>query len=176
MTNQTIQKPTDKVIGTFGDRQSALSAQQAIESAGIPAQKISLSGYNSPSAQVDAIGTTIGGEVGFWIGAFYGGVLGLFTVLTITTWSSIEANSTFSRLLILGFTVVGALLGIIKGKQNLSKQPIEQKEKGDSSIPQSFRITVNGSPDEMDTARRIVNEMGVSRLGASEMAEESIKD
>jgi hypothetical protein len=165
MTNQTLEQtlkkpPTGEIVGTFLDQESALKAQRAIRDAGVMAQRVSVEGYTSPHAQIDAQGTTIGGEVGFWLGASYGGVLGLVVVLIMATWTSLAEDSTLSRLIILGFTVVGAVAGIIQGKINLAKQPMEEKEKGNAAIPHSFCIRVMGSASDRDQARKVISEMG----------------
>jgi hypothetical protein len=161
MTSQTVEKTarektTSEVIGKFESRESALAAQQAIASVGISAQNISISSYTPPDAQVDAMGTTTGSEAGLWIGGFYGGVIGLVSILVITTWTDIPENSPFSRLFILGFTLVGAVMGLIYGKQQFAKQPRKTKEVGDPSIAHTFQVMVKGSPSEIEAAHRVL--------------------
>lgn len=153
MTNQQLaQKPSSETIGTFTSREAAAAAKQAIESAGIAPENISVSGQRSDRNQIEAMGTTVGGEAGFWVGGFYGGILGLVVTLSLTTWTSMPDNSNFGRLLILGFTVAGAVLGLLSGKRIHAQQSLVQKKKGDPTIPQSFEIIVSGSPEEIEKA------------------------
>ena len=168
MTSQTaapnVDAPSGEVIGVYNDRRSAQKIQQAIASAGISKQNVMVDDHISPSTQVEALATTSGPEAGFWIGAFYGGVVGLVIALTAPfVVEGMAVNSTSSRLLILGATVVGGLLGLLFGKQIYAAQPKGQKQKSDPSIPRTFRVVVNGSKDEIEQAKGVVRDIEVNQ-------------
>lgn len=166
MTSQqlTKQKPTSETIGIFDDRKTALEAKEAIEATGVTSENVSITAFTSGPNQLDAMGTTVGGEVAFWLGGAYGGVIGLVTTLTLTTWTSLPDNSNLGRLIILGFTVVGAILGLIGGKRFHAKQPIKQQQKGDPSIPQSFKVTVAGSSQDIEKANNAIDRSKTTRM------------
>lgn len=162
MTSQTI-VPNGQVIGIYNDRKSAKEMQQAIESAGISAQKVSIDDHVAPGPELEALGTTAGGEAGFLMGAFYGGTLGVIAIVigTIAV-DGLAANSSFNRLLIVGLTAVGAIAGLIYGKQVYAAQPKEQKQKSDPSIPRTFRVVVSGSRSEVEQAMNVVHDIEVN--------------
>lgn len=162
MNSQSMQ-PNGEVIGVFDDRQSALKVQKAIASSGIPTQKVSIdtppSSGGSAIAQASekARGTTWGGEAGILIGGFYGGVIGIIVGVIVPFWvDGIGLNSASNRLLLLGLTLAGAVIGFIYGNQALAAQKKKQKE--NPSMLTAFRVVVNGSQDEIAQARRVLNE------------------
>ncbi len=168
MTSQTVapnvDAPAGETIGIYNDRQSAQKIRQAIASAGISKQNVLVDDHISPSTHLEALSTTSGPEAGFLIGAFYGGVVGLVIVLTAPFLvEGMAVDSTSSRLLILGATVVGGLLGLLFGKQIYDAQPKEQRQKSDPSIPRTFRIVVQGSQDEIEQAKGIVRDIEVNQ-------------
>jgi len=116
-----------------------------------------------PEADVEAIGTTIGGEAGFLLGGFYGALISILVVTSIATWTDIAADSSFTRLLAVGLTLAGGLLGWLSGKQALANQPLAQKKKGNPDIPRSFCVRVNGSPSELKKARGVITQSRIDR-------------
>lgn len=162
MTSQTI-VPNGQIIGIYDDRTSAQEIQQAIESAGISSQKVSIDDHVAPHAELAAIGTTSGGEAGFLIGAFYGGILGVIAVVIASTVvDGLATNSSFNRLLIAGLTALGAIAGLIYGKQVYAAQPKGQKQKSDPSIPRTFRVVVSGSQNEVEKAMSVVRDIEIN--------------
>lgn len=164
MTSKTFQTtvPNGEVIGIYNDRASASEILQAIASSGIPDQKVSIDDHVTYEGKLKAMGTTTGGEAGFLLGAFYGGILAMAAATTTPVLMNIPANSTFNRLLILGFTIVGGVVGLISGKQAYAKQSKEQKQKSDPSIPRQFRVVVQGSQDEVEQAKSVVRDVEVN--------------
>lgn len=165
-TSQTaapnVDAPRGEVIGIYDDRQSAQKIQQVIASAGISKQKVLVDDHISPSTQLEALSTTSGPEAGFLIGAFYGGAVGLVIALSAPFLiDGMAVNSASNRLLILGATVVGGLLGLLFGRQIYNAQPKEQKQKSDPSIPRTFRIVVNGSQSEIERAKGVVRDIEI---------------
>jgi hypothetical protein len=166
MTSQTVapnvDAPPGEVIGIYDDRQSAQKIRQAIASAGISDQNVLVDDHVSPSSHLEALATTSGPEAGLLIGAFYGGVVGLVIALSAPfVVDGMAVDSSSSRLLILGATVVGALLGWLFGQRIYSAQPKGQKQKSDPSIPRTFRVVVDGSRDEIQQAKKVVRDIEI---------------
>ncbi len=168
MTSQLITSSSlGEVIGVYNDRNSALEIKQAIESAGLSTQKVSIDDHVTPEAQLKALGTTSGSEAGFLLGTFYGGMLSILAATAAAYWlDGVAANSTFTRLLIVGISLGSGILGLILGKRNYDAQPLEQKQKSDPSIPRNFRVVVSGSSDEVSQARRVVRDIEI--MGADQ--------
>ncbi len=100
------------------------------------------------------------------LGIFYGGMLSILAATSAAYWlDGVAANSTFTRLLIVGISLGGGILGLIFGKRNYSGQPLDQKQKSDPLIPRSFRVVVSGSSDEVSQARSIIRDIEV--MGAN---------
>ena len=155
MTSQSIQS-NSQVIGVFDNRRAAADAQKTVTSAGISAQKVSIDGDISTTAQVAAQGTTVGSEAGLWMGAFLGGTLGVIVVASLASFTGAAPNSSLNRWLIVGLTAAGAVVGAISGKNIRDAQPRSQQKVGNPSLPRTFRLVVEGSPEEIDQARQAI--------------------
>ena len=160
-SSQVISSAKGKVIGVYKDRGSALKIKQAIESAGLSNQKVLIDDHVTPAGQVEAIGTTSGGEAGFLLGTLYGGFISILAATSAAYWLDIDASSTLPRLLIVGISLAGGLIGLISGKRNYDVQPKDQKQKSDPSIPRNFRVVVSGSEDEVNKAKSVVRDIEV---------------
>lgn len=156
MTTEVPSVKNDKIVGAFKSQQEANEILSAIESAGVPKNKLSIEGFIDPEAQIEAIGTTTGGEAGLLLGGLYGSFVGVLAATLVPSWTNIAADSSFNRLLILGITAAGALIGWIAGKQALSAQSARQKQKGDPGMPRTFCVVVDGSKSEIEAARQVV--------------------
>ncbi|KPQ36873.1 MAG: hypothetical protein HLUCCA11_05105 [Phormidesmis priestleyi Ana] len=163
MAAKTPSPQHSNIVGVFKTRESAVEARTAILATGIAEPKVLVEGYTDPEADVEAIGTTIGGEAGFLLGGFYGALISILVVTSIATWTDIAADSSFTRLLAVGLTLAGGLLGWLSGKQALANQPLAQKKKGNPDIPRSFCVRVNGSPSELKKARGVITQSRIDR-------------
>lgn len=156
MTTEVPSVKNDKIVGAYKTQKEANQVRSEIESAGIEGRKLSVEGFIDPEAQIEAIGTTTGGEAGLLLGGLYGSFVGTFAATSVPYWTDIAADSGFNRLLILGITVAGALIGWIAGKKELEGKSLRQKQKSDPGIPRSFCVVVDGSASEIDRARQVV--------------------
>ena len=156
MTAEVPSVKNDKIVGAFKTQQEANNVRSKIEELGIESSKLSVEGFIDPEAEIGAIGTTTGGEAGLLLGGLYGSFIGILAATAVPYWTDIAANSGFNRLLILGITAAGALIGLIAGKQALKGQPLRQQQKGDPGIPRSFCVVVNGSASEIEKSRQVV--------------------
>lgn len=168
MTSQSVRpdqpsmRSKDEIIANYNNRQSAQKVQEAIESAGLPIDKVAIDDRTSLRSKLEAMGTITGGAAGFWMGAFYGGVLGVIIVPILAYWNeSMYANSNFNRLLILGLTVGGAVLGAFTGKAAFEAQPQEQKDKTDPNASNIFRVVVRAPESSLGDVREIARKMDV---------------
>lgn len=160
MTAQTMQeKQTREVIAVYGSHREADQAKKAIQDSGIMGQRIYIDDHVSPSVQVYAQGTTVGGQAGFLVGGFLGGALGLIvTIIAVFQMTGDYPHSNLSRLMVIGFAIAGAIFGLLVGKGLRDSQPIDQKVKGDPDLARRFRLIVEGNSNELRQARQALNQ------------------
>ena len=164
MTTEVPSVKNDKIVGAFKTQQEANDIISAIQEAGVPKAKLSVEGFIDPEAQIEAIGTTTGGEAGFLLGGLYGSFAGILAATSIPYWTDIAANSGTNRLVILGITAAGALIGAIAGKQTRDAQSPNQKQKSNPKMPRNFCVVVDGSEDEIKQAREVVKRSPIANL------------
>ncbi len=164
MTTEVPSVKNDKIVGAFKTQEEANYVRSEIESAGINGKKLSVEGFIDPEAQIGAIGTTTGGEAGLLLGGLYGSFVGTLAATSVPYWTGIAADSGFNRLLILGITVAGALIGWSAGKKELESESVRQKKKSDPGIPRSFCVVVDGSASEIDRARQVVKKSSAADI------------
>ncbi|MGB3768604.1 MAG: hypothetical protein WA947_18770 [Phormidesmis sp.] len=164
MTTEVPSVKNDKIVGAFKTQDEANYVRSEIESAGISSKNLSVEGFIDPEAQIGAIGTTTGGEAGLLLGGLYGSFIGILAATSVPYWTDIAANSGSNRLLILGITAVGALIGWVAGKKELEGESVRQKQKSDPGIPRSFCVVVDGSPSEIDRARQVVEKSSAADI------------
>lgn len=164
MTTEVPSVKNDKIVGAFKTKEDANYVRSEIESAGINGRKLSVEGFIDPEAQIGAIGTTTGGEAGLLLGGLYGSFVGILAATAVPSWTDIAANSGFNRLLALGITAAGALIGWIAGKKELEGASIQQKQKSDPGIPRSFCVVVDGSASEIERARQVVEKSSAADI------------
>lgn len=161
MRSKTV-VPDGSVVGVYNDREAAQEIQQAISSVGVSAQNVVIDDHITPKAQLDAMGTIVGGEAGLLLGAFYGGVIGLVVAIILPNLvDSVTPNSAFNRLLIVASALAGALVCWAYGKRNYAKQSKDQKQKGDPYMPRTFRVVVRGSEQEINKAKEAVRNIEI---------------
>lgn len=165
MTTEVPSVKNDKIVGAFKTREEANRVRSAIiNSKGVSDSKVSVEGFIDPEAQIGAIGTTTGGEAGFLLGGLYGSFVGILAATSVPYWTDIAANSGFNRLLIVGITLAGALMGWGAGKQAMKRQSVRQKQKGNPGIPRSFCVVVDGSKRDIEQARQAVEASGAADI------------
>lgn len=160
MTAQTMQaRQNREVIAVYGSHREADQAKKAIQDSGITGQRIYIDDHVSPTVQVYAQGTTVGGQAGFLVGGFLGGALGLIvTIIAVFQMTGDYPHSNLSRFMVIGFAIAGAILGSLVGKGLRDSQPIDQKTKGDPDLARRFRLIVEGNSDELRQARQALNQ------------------
>lgn len=167
MTTEVPSVKNDKIVGAFRTREEANHVRSAIvDSKSVADDKVSVEGFIDPEAQIGAIGTTTGGEAGFLLGGLYGSFVAILVSTSVPYWTDIAANSGFNRLLIVGITLAGALIGWIAGKQAMKAQSVRQKQKGNPDIHRSFCVVVDGSDREIERARQVVKSSGAADIYA----------
>lgn len=148
-----------EVIAIYNDRSEADSAKQTIQNSGIDPQQIQIDNHVEPYNQVAAMGTTVGGEAGLLVGAFYGGVVGIMAVAIGSVLTTGQYTvSTPEQLAVAGFTIGGAVVGALAGKGLRSAQPAGEKMKGNPDVPRRFRVTIEGSTNDVLQAQQALGQ------------------
>lgn len=156
-SSQVTVSSKGEVVKVYKDRNSAMELKQAVESAGV--SRVLIDDHITPEAELESLGVTSGPQAGFLLGTFYGGMLSILAATSAVYWlDSVSANSTFTRLIIVGLSLGGGIVGLIAGKRNYDAQPIAQKQKSDPSIPRTFRVVVDGSTDDVNKAKSVVRD------------------
>ncbi|WOD39210.1 hypothetical protein [Nodosilinea sp. E11] len=151
------------VVAVFDTRREADQAKQTVQASGLEGQRISIDDHVSPSIQVAAQGTTVGGQAGLLMGAALGGVVGLIATIIVAFWvTGGYPDSSISRLAILGSTIAGAFFGAPLGKTLQAKQPADQKSKGNPDVPRQFRLVVEGSQEDVRQAKQALGHPSVA--------------
>jgi hypothetical protein len=148
-----------EIVAIFENRHEADQAKQTIQNSGIDGRKVMIDDHVEPYTQVAAMGTTVGGEAGLLLGAFYGGVVGVIAVVIASVWTT--GHYTVSRpeqLAVIGFAIAGAVLGSLSGKGLRRMQPAGQKIKGNPDAPRRFRLMVQGSTNEVLQAQKALGQ------------------
>jgi hypothetical protein len=157
MTAKTRQDQT--VVAVFKNRHEADQAKQAIQASGLNESQVFIDDHVSPSIQVAAQGTTVGGEAGFLLGGFFGGVLGLIATIIAAYWfTGHYPASAASRWVVVVSAITGALLGSLVGKGLRASQPADQKIKGNPNLPRQFRLMVAGGRDQIRQAQQALGQ------------------
>lgn len=152
----TLQK---EIIGNFSTRQEAQDFKQAVESAGISGDSVTINDEVTVYNEVAAQGTTVGSEAGLVLGAFYGGTVGV--ILAIIQGFYIPTDTLLpGQLIIAMLTLAGAVVGVIAAKRIRSSYLPEQSTKGNPDIPRRFRVEVSGSDDDINQVRQVMVEQG----------------
>jgi hypothetical protein len=148
-----------EVIAIFNQRSEADKAKQAIQNSGLAPQQVMIDDHVDPYNQVAAMGTTVGGEAGLLVGAFYGGVVGVLAVVIASVWTTGQYTvSTFEQLAVIGFAGAGAVVGALAAKGLRTAQPAGQMAKGNPDVPRRFRVLVEGNTNEVQQAQQAVGQ------------------
>ncbi|MEA5448814.1 hypothetical protein VB780_09565 [Leptolyngbya sp. CCNP1308] len=126
-------------------------------------QQVSIDDHVSPSVQVAAQGTTTGGQAGFWMGLFLGGIVGLIATIIAAAWlTGGSPHSAISRFIVIGSAIGGGIFGAAVGKGVRAGQPASQKMKSDPNMPRQFRLIVAGNQDEIRRAQQALGQPPVN--------------
>ncbi|MFQ4137895.1 hypothetical protein PGN35_016385 [Nodosilinea sp. PGN35] len=161
MTTQIAQ--TRETVAVFNSRQEASQAKQAVQASGLSDRQISIDDHVSPGIQVLAQGTTTGGQAGFWMGLFLGGIVGLIATIIAAAWlTGGSPHSAFSRFVVIGSAIAGSIFGAAVGKGLRATQPASQKMQDNPNAPRQFRLMVAGSRDEIRRAQQALGQPAVN--------------
>lgn len=160
MTAQTMQtRQNREVVAVYDTRREADQAKKAIQDSGLMGRQVYVDDHVSPSVQVYAQGTTVGGQAGFFMGSFLAGALGLIATIIISfQMTGTYPHSNLSRFIVIGCAIAGGIFGSLVGKGLRDSQPITEKTKGDPDLARQFRLVVEGNNDELRQARQALNQ------------------
>ena len=157
MTTQMMK--ARNMVAVFGTRQEANQAKQTIQAAGLNEQQVFIDDQVSSGIQVLAQGTTTGGQAGFWMGLFLGGIAGLIATIIGSFWLTGEyPDSAASRYIVFGSAIAGSIFGALVGKGLRASQPANQKIKDNANVPRQFRLMIAGNQDDLHRAQQALGQ------------------
>ncbi|TVQ07327.1 MAG: hypothetical protein EA368_14595 [Leptolyngbya sp. DLM2.Bin27] len=161
MTTQMMQ--AREKVAVFNTRQEANQAKQTIQAAGLNEQQIFIDDQITPSIQVSAQGTTTGGQAGFWMGLFLGGIVGLIATIIGSFWLTGDyPHSATSRFLVISSAIAGGIFGALVAKGLRASQPADQKIKGNPNVTRQFRLMIAGSSADIRRAQEALGQPAVT--------------
>jgi len=148
----------ESLVAAFPDHEAAVSAAAALDAAGIPPDHVGVVAENVRQAREAAGSFTPAGAIG---GAIVGAVLAV--VFVIAGGDAMRQNVVAIVLgapaLIFAFAAIGALVGRAKLFQSRDYERYERAvERGEALV------TVSGSPELLERARRILEQHGALRF------------
>src|SRR2546423_2186755 len=153
------------LVAAFPDHETAVAAATALDAAGIPPDHVGVVADNVRQAR-EAAGSFSGA------GAIAGAIVGVFVALTFVLVGgdairqSLVAIVIGAPALVFAFAAIGALVGRAKpfpsGEYESYERAIDRGE---------ALVTVSGSPDLLERARRILEEHGAVRIRREETGE-----
>lgn len=161
MAEQTVQQPTNTIqkrqIAVFDNRNAAEKAKEILQKSDVDFNDIRIEGEITPYEEVAAMGTTVGAEAGFLIGAFLGGTIGVIFVTVYSTFVYGEViNTSFNQLAIAIAVIAGAIFGVFIGKQVRNANLPEQKQKGNPNAARRFSLWVEANDEALNKADEIL--------------------
>jgi hypothetical protein len=148
----------ESLVAAFPDHEAAVAAAAALDSAGIPPGRVGVVAENVRQAREAAGSFSPAGAVG---GALVGAVLAVVFVIAggETMRQNIVAVALGAPALIFAFAAIGALVGRAKLFQSREYERYERAvDRGEALV------TVSGSPELLDRARRILEGHGALRF------------
>ena len=153
------------LVAAFPDHETAVAAATALDAAGIPPDHVGVVADNVRQAR-EAAGSFSGA------GAIAGAIVGAFVALTFVLVGgdairqSLVAIVIGAPALVFAFAAIGALVGRAKLFQSGEYESYERAiDRGEALV------TVSGSPDLLQRARRILEEHGAVRIRREETGE-----
>ena len=153
------------LVAAFPDHETAVAAATALDAAGIPPDHVGVVADNVRQAR-EAAGSFSGA------GAIAGAIVGAFVALTFVLVGgdairqSLVAIVIGAPALVFAFAAIGALVGRAKLFQSGEYESYERAiDRGEALV------TVSGSPDLLERARRILEEHGAVRIRREETGE-----
>jgi hypothetical protein len=155
----------ESLVAAFPDHEAAVSAAAALDAAGIPPDKVGVVAENVRQAREAAGSFSPLGAIG---GAIVGALLAAIFVMAggETMRQNVVAILLGAPALILAFAAIGALVGRAKLFQSRDYERYERAvERGEALV------TVSGSPELLERARRILEQHGPVRFRHEETGE-----
>lgn len=153
------------LVAAFRDHEAAVVAATAVDAAGIRPDHVGLVAENVRQAREAAGSFSAAGAI---VGAIVGALLSLFVVLLggDAVRQSLVAIVIGAPALVFAFAAIGVLVGRAKLFQSREYERYEDAvERGEALV------TVSGSPDLLQRARRILEEHGALRMRHEETGE-----
>jgi MFS family permease len=153
------------LVAAFRDHEAAVVAATALDAAGIPPDHVGVVAENVRQAREAAGSFSAAGAI---VGAIVGALLSFFVVLLggDAVRQSLVAIVIGAPALVFAFAAIGALVGRAKLFQSREYERYENAvERGEALV------TVSGSPDLLQRARRILEEHGALRMRHEETGE-----
>ncbi|TMC47269.1 MAG: hypothetical protein E6J23_00310 [Chloroflexi bacterium] len=153
------------LVAAFPDHETAVAAATALDAAGIPPDHVGVVADNVRQAR-EAAGSFSGA------GAIAGAIVGAFVALTFVLVGGDAIRQSLVGIvigapaLVFAFAAIGALVGRAKLFQSGEYESYERAiDRGEALV------TVSGSPDLLERARRILEEHGAVRIRREETGE-----
>ena len=153
------------LVAAFRDHEAAVVAATAVDAAGIRPDHVGPEAENVRQAREAAGSFSAAGAI---VGAIVGALLSLFVVLLggDAVRQSLVAIVIGAPALVFAFAAIGVLVGRAKLFQSREYERYEDAvERGEALV------TVSGSPDLLQRARRILEEHGALRMRHEETGE-----
>lgn len=155
----------ESLVAAFRNHEAAVTAASALDSAGIPPDRVGVVAENVRQAREAAGSFSPAGAIG---GAVVGAVLAVVFVLAggDAMRQNLVAILFGAPAVIIAFGAIGALVGRAKLFQSHDYERYERAvDRGEALV------TVSGSPELLDRARRILEERGAVRIRREETGE-----
>jgi hypothetical protein len=148
----------ESLVAAFPDHEAAIAAVAALDAAGIPPDHVGVVAENVRQAREAAGSFSAGGAIG---GAIFGALLAVVFVVAggETMRQNVVAIGIGAPALVLAFAAIGALVGRAKLFQGDRYESYERAvDRGEALV------TVSGSAEMLDRARRILEQHGALRF------------
>jgi uncharacterized membrane protein YeaQ/YmgE (transglycosylase-associated protein family) len=148
----------ESLVAAFPDHEAAVAAAAALDAAGVPPDRVGVVAENVRQAREAAGSFSPAGAI---IGAIVGAVLAVVFVISggETMRQNLVAIVIGAPAVVFAFAAIGALAGRAKLLQSDKYESYERAvERGEALV------TVSGSGELLDRARRILEERGALRI------------
>ena len=148
----------ESLVAAFRNHEAAVAAATALDAAGIPPDRVGIVAENVRQAREAAGSFSLAGAIG---GAIFGVVLAVAFVIAggETMRQNVVAIVLGALALVVAFTAIGTLVGRAKLFQSRDYERYERAvDRGEALV------TVSGSPELLERARRVLEERGALRF------------